>query len=122
MIWLKNVGRWFSDYWFLLLLLLGGLVAFAWKMGKSSNPFEVVKKEKEIIDAKAKVRKEKAAKGVEAAKKMAREEYLAQLDAIDKARVQKYEELIDDPEALVDAVLRRAFDTADSGSSTRPPE
>lgn len=115
--WAKEVLQWLKDYWGLLLLFGGTLIAFLYMTRKDAEKlFSEAVKEQEIIEAKAKVRREEIRKGVEAAKKMAQDQYLAKIKEIDKTEHSRYMELINDPEALVDAVLRRTYSQSGRGS------
>lgn len=105
--------QWVKSHAFLIGLGLFGLIGVLWalfgrgtdkpKMGDLVTKLSL---EKQVIDAKAKVRKMTAMQGHAVAAAQIKKDNEEKIAAMDEADQKKVEELADDPEALVDYVLR----------------
>lgn len=106
--------RWVKDHAALLVLLVVVLVAMlAVLFSRRSGKAEALKalagdlaKEKKIIDAKADIAKEQATLGAYVAREKIWREYGEQIKALDEDARKKVDELAEDPEALVERLLR----------------
>lgn len=96
----------FKDWGWLILLAIFGIIVCALSLGKHRNILRNLKKEKEIIDAKASARKIKARDGLEKAKAEVEKTYADKLENLDEEQKKRAEELASQPDKLVDAILR----------------
>lgn len=105
--------RWVKDHAWLVGLALVGVLGLLWALfGKKSDKpkLDDLKKtlalEKKIIDEKAAAAKAAAQNGHAAAAAEIKARHQEAIDKMDEADRKKIEELENDPEALVDALLR----------------
>jgi hypothetical protein len=104
---MKNAWRWFKDHaW--LFVVVGVLLAiwlFSNKEGKKAA-LKQVEEERSVVREKAEVRKTVTRKDNAAAVKAVEEKHTLKLSKLKETQADKVKELEDDPEALVDFIIR----------------
>lgn len=98
--------KWFKEWGWLVLLAIAGVTILILTFGRNKEILRILEKEKEIIDEKAEIRKKQAKEGVEAAKAEVERRYAQKLEQLDEKQKQRAKELADNPDDLVDALLR----------------
>lgn len=105
--------RWIKDHAWLVGLAVVGLIGVCWALfGKGTDKpklDDLVKRlslEKQIINEKAKVAKVVAKQDHTTATAEIKDRFKDTIEKMDEADKKKIEELEDDPEALVDSLLR----------------
>jgi hypothetical protein len=106
--------RWLKGHswliWIAVIGVAGFVLATVFLSGEDKPKFgdllEKLGLEKKIIDEKAKVAKMVAKNGHAVAAAEIEKKFKSDIDKLDEAEKKKVEELKDDPEAMVDAVLR----------------
>jgi hypothetical protein len=105
----SGAWRWFKDHaW--LFVVVGVLLAiwiFSDKDGKKAA-LKQVEEERTVVREKAEIRKTIARKDTAVALKAVEEKYALKLSKLQVDQADKVKELEDDPEALVEFILRSA--------------
>lgn len=105
MIFLYKVWAWARDHAWIFAIVAVGILLLILSRGK----FDFKKfygKEKEVIDAKAEARKVQAELGAAKAAEKIKEEHKETIKKLDDAQAKRAKELENDPEKLVEALLR----------------
>ena len=105
--------RWVRDYWYVPLIVIGGIFAIVWLRGRGKDAASIVSrvtKEVAAIASKREARDMKIQLGHEQAKQHVMDKYREKRKGLDAKQEARVKELEDDPEALALALERLTSD------------
>lgn len=97
--------HWLVDYWYIPLVVLGGIFLFVMSRGKES-PSKILFTELDAIKAGSDAKKVQAEKGAEIASEEVRKKHAEALKKLDEEQKAEAERLKNDPVALSKFLIR----------------